>query len=141
MAAINRLRRSLGQEEGHYHVMKNTLTRLACRRVGLEALEEFLAGPTAIAYTSGDPVSVAKTLLKFGGENDALSVKGGMLEGRPLNPAQIKALGDIPPKEILLAMVCGGFQAPISGLATVLQGSLRKLVYALDEVRRLKETA
>ncbi|MGB4213262.1 MAG: 50S ribosomal protein L10, partial [Dethiobacteria bacterium] len=72
---------------------------------------------------------------------EALSLKGGLLSGQLLAPAQIKELGEIPPREVLLARVCGGFQAPMAGLANVLQGNIRKLVYALDAVRRLKETA
>lgn len=139
--AINNLRRRLNEEQCSYRVVKNTLTRLACRRIGLEELESFMDGPNAIAYTTGDPVGAARVLLNFGKENAALSVKGGMLSGQPLQPEQIRALGEIPPREVLLSRLCAGFQAPIYGLASVLQGNIRQLVYAFDAVRRLKETA
>ncbi len=139
--AISTLRRRLREEQCLYKVSKNTLTRLACRKIGLEALENLLDGPTAIAYTSADPVAAAQVFLKFGKDNEALSIKGGLLAGQLLTPDQVKALGEIPPKEVLLAMVCGGFQAPISGLANVLQGNIRKLAYALEAVRSLKESA
>jgi large subunit ribosomal protein L10 len=141
VAGINNLRHQLSREQCRYRVAKNTLARLACRKVGLEALEEFLEGPTAIAYTAADPVGTAKIFLQFTKENEFLKIKGGILSGQLLQPEAVKALGDIPPREVLLAKVCGGFQAPIVGLVNVLQGNLRQLVYALDAVRRLKESA
>jgi large subunit ribosomal protein L10 len=135
------LRRQLRAEDCRYRVVKNTLTRLACRKIGLTELDPFLEGPTAIAYTSADPVGAARVFLNFGRDHDALSIKGGLLSGRTLTPEEVKALGEIPPRDILMARVCGAFQAPISGLANVLQGNIRKLVYALDAVCRLKESA
>ena len=141
VAGDTELRRRLKSEGCRYRVVKNTLTRLACQRIGLEGLEEFLEGPTALAYTADDPVGPARVFLEFGRENEALSVKGGLLEGQVLAPEGVRALGEIPPREILLAQVCRGFQAPISGLANVLQGNIRKLAYAFDAVRRLKESA
>ena len=141
VASVTELRRRLKNEECSYRVVKNTLTRLACRKIDLSGLEEYLEGPTAIAYTSADPVGAARVLLEFSREHEALAVKGGRLSGQSLDPAQVKALGEIPPREVLLARVCGGFQAPLSGLVGVLQGNIRALAYALDAVRRLKETA
>lgn len=141
VGAITNLRRQLRDEQCRYRVSKNTLTKLACRRVGLEQLEQFLEGPTAIAYTSADPVGAAKVFLKFGKENEMFSARGGLLAGQLLHPEQLKALGEIPPKEVLLAQVCSGFQAPIYGLVNVLQGNIRKLVYALEAVRAQKEAA
>lgn len=141
VASVTDLRRRLKAEQCQYRVVKNTLTRLACQKIGLDGLEEYLEGPTAIAYTAADPVGAARVFLEFSREHEALSVKGGLLSGQLLEPEQIKALGEIPPREILLARVCGGFQAPLAGLVNVLQGNIRQLVYALDAVRRLKESA
>lgn len=141
VAAVTDLRRRLKAEQCNYRVVKNTLTRLACRKIGLEELEIHLEGPTAIAYTVADPVGAARVLLEFSREHEALSIKGGFLSGQSLEPLQIKALGEIPPREILLAQVCGGFQAPLAGLVGVFQANIRQLVYAFDAVRRLKETA
>lgn len=141
VAALNELRRRLGAERCRYRVAKNTLTRLACRRVGLEALEPLLEGPTALAYTGADAVAAARVFLQFGKDHEALAIKGGILSGQPITSGQVKALGEIPPREVLLARVCGGFQAPLSGLVNVLQGNIRQLVYALDALRRLKESA
>lgn len=139
--AINTLRSKLRDAQCRYRVTKNTLNRLACREAGVEQLEDFFEGPTAIAYSSDDPVAAAKVFSEFAKEYDALVIKGGMLSGRLLDPAEIKALGEIPPREELLAKVVGGVQAPLYGLVGVLQGNLRKLVYTLDAVRLQKESA
>lgn len=139
--AINDLRGKLRQENCLYRVTKNTMNRLACREAGYEPLEELFEGPTAIAYSSDDPVAAAKVFMDFSKENDALVIKGGMLSGQVLDPEGVKALGDIPPREILLAKIVGGFQSPISGLVGALHGNLRNLVYALDAVRQQKESA
>lgn len=139
--AINALRSKLREEDCLYRVTKNTINRLACRKAGMEELEEYFEGPTAIAYSSSDPVAAAKVLSDFGKENEALEIKGGLLSGQIIDSAAIKALGEIPPREVLLSQVVGGFQAPIRGLAGVLNGTLSKLVYALDAVRALKESA
>ena len=141
VSGITNLRRRLRDEKCSYKVTKNTLTKLACRKIGLEALEQLLEGPTALAYTSTDPVAAAQVFIKFGKEYETFSIKGGLLAGQLLQPHQVKALGEIPPREVLLARVCSGFQAPIYGLASVLQGNLRQLVYALDAVRQQKESA
>ena len=139
--AINALRGKLREQECIYRVTKNTMNRLACRQAGMEELETFFEGPTAIAYSNADPVAAAKVFNEFAKENEALVVKGGLLSGQVLDAAAIKALGDIPPREVLLARVVGGFQAPISGLVGALHGTLSQLVYAVDAVRQQKESA
>ncbi len=139
--AINDLRGKLRNEQCRYKITKNTMNRLACRQAGVESLEPLFEGPTAIAYSSADPVAAAKVFNEFAKGNEALVVKGGLLTGQLLDAAGVKALGDIPPREVLLAQVVGGFQAPIAGLAGVLSGTLRSLVYAVDAVRQQKESA
>ena len=81
VAGVTELRRRLKAEDCRYRVVKNTLTRLACRKIGLSQMEAFLEGPTALAYTDADPVGPARVLLEFGRENEALSVKGGFYRG------------------------------------------------------------
>jgi large subunit ribosomal protein L10 len=139
--AISDLRSRLRKEECLYRITKNTLNRLACKAAGVEQLEELFEGPTAIAYSNADPVAAAKVFSDFSKENEALVVRGGMLSGQLLDVQAIQALGEIPPRDVLLAKVVGGFQAPISGLVNVLQGTLRQLVYTVDAVRMQKESA
>jgi large subunit ribosomal protein L10 len=82
---------------------------------------------------------VKNTLLKIAKEHKNLEIKGGILEGQLINMDGVKALADLPPREVLLAKVASCFQAPMAGLVNVLQGPIRKLGYALEEVRKLKE--
>ncbi len=138
---INNLRRRLRDEQCRFRVTKNTMNKWACREAGFEELEEFFEGPTAIAYADEDPVAAAKVFNEFTRENENLVIKGGVLSGQLVSPARIKELGEIPSREVLLSKVVGGFQAPITGLAGALQGTLSQLVYAVDAVRKQKESA
>lgn len=140
VAQMTQLRAKLREAGVEYKVLKNTLTRLAAHQVGLEGLDDYLTGPTAIAF-SKDPVAPAKILSNFAKENKALEIKAGVLEGKIIDLEGVKALASLPSREELLAKVVGGMQAPIYGLAFVLSGCLRNLVYVLDAVRKQKEAS
>ncbi len=134
VAQISTLRRALRAEKVKYAVIKNTLARRAAHELGLEALDIYLEGPTAIAFSFDDPVAPAKVLAKYTKEYDKLQVKGGLLEGVLIDPAGIKALADLPPRDVLLGQVAGAFAAPMTGFAGALQGILRKFVGTLQAV-------
>ncbi|QGG49197.1 50S ribosomal protein L10 [Heliorestis convoluta] len=136
--------RSKFREAGvEFKVCKNTLTRIAANEVGIEGLDPYLEGPTAIAFSFGDPVAPAKILSDFIKEkkNIALSIKVGVVDGKVIDADGVKALADLPPKEVLLAQVLAGMQGPLVGMANVLQGPIRKLGYALEDLRKQKESA
>ena len=80
-----------------------------------------------------------KTLIKK--ENKELKVKVGVLDGKVIGADEIKALASLPPKEVLIAKMLGSMNAPISGFVNVLQGTIRNVVYALEAVRKQKESA
>ncbi len=141
VAKMNQLRRLLEADGVRYKVVKNTLTKLAAQEAGLEGLDPYMEGPVAIAYGYDDPVTPIKLLVKFSKENDELNIKGGVLENQVMDETQMRRLADLPSKEVLLAKVAGVFQAPLAGMANVLQGNLRNLVYVLDAVREQKENA
>jgi large subunit ribosomal protein L10 len=107
--ALMQLRRSLG-DDASYAVSKNTLTTIAAREAGLEAIEEQLVGPTAIAFINGDPVVVAKGLRDFARTNPQLVIKGGVLDGKFLTPDEVRKLADLESREVLLAKVAGVMQ-------------------------------
>lgn len=132
---ITALRRALRAEQVKYAVVKNTLATIAANELGLDSLNTFLIGPTAIAYSFGDPVTPARVLVKFAKDFDKLEIKGGLLEGSLIDPAMIKTLADLPSRDVLLGRVAGSFTAPMTGFAGALQGILRKFVYTLDAVR------
>ena len=140
VAEVTQLRNQLRQAGVEYKVLKNTLVRRAAQEVGVEGLEAYLEGPTALAF-SADPVAPAKVLSDFVKTNKlkTFQIKAGVVEGRVVGPERVKDLAELPSREVLLAMVLRGMQAPLAGMANVLQGPIRKMGYALEEVRKLKE--
>ncbi len=143
VAQDTKLRRKLREAGVEYRVVKNTMTRIAATEAGIQGLDVYLEGPTAIAMSTTDPVAPAKVISDFVKENklQALEVKAGLVEGKVIDAAGVKALASLPPREVLLSQVLAGMQAPISGMVNVLQGTIRNFVYALDAVRRQKESA
>lgn len=139
VAQVTQLRSQLRKAGVEYRVMKNTLVCRAANEVGVEGLDSYLKGPTALAF-SQDPVAPAKILAEFVKVNKlkTFKIKGGVLEGKVIGPEEVRALADLPSREVLLAMVLRGMQAPLAGMANVLQGPIRKMAYALEEVRKLK---
>ncbi|NPV44948.1 MAG: 50S ribosomal protein L10 [Firmicutes bacterium] len=135
---ITELRKQLREAGIEYKVVKNTLTRIAAKDMNMDFLEEYLTGPTAIAFSFEDPVTPAKILSKFASSHKALDIKAGLVEGKLIDAEGIKALADLPSREVLIAKVIGGMQAPISGLVCVLNGPMRGLVYALKAIQDKK---
>ena len=131
--------RARSRESGvDFVVAKNTLAQRAARGAGIEGLEEFLVGPTAIAF-SEDPVAGAKLMTEFSDEIEAFEVKGGLLEGdRVMGAEDVVALSRLPGREQLIAQVVGGIQSPIAGLVNVLNGTIRNLAVVLNQVAEQK---
>lgn len=136
---VTQLRSKFREKGVDYKVYKNTMIRFAAKEAGLEGLLEHLAGPTAVAFGMEDPVAVAKIAYDFAKEHEALEIKVGMVDGNVIDVEGVKSLAELPPREILIAKVLGGLNAPISGFANVLQGTARGLVYALNGVKEQKE--
>ncbi len=141
VAQDTELRRKMREAGVHYNVVKNTLLRIAAQEAGIEGLEPVLEHNTAIAVSPEDPVAVAKVVCEFAKANDKLKIKVGILDGKVISAEEVKAVAALPPKEVLIAKVLGSMQAPISGFVNVLQGTIRNVVYALDAVRKAKESA
>ena len=125
------LRHSLAAAGGEYKIFKNTLVKRAIHGSDHALLEELLTGPTAIAFVHGDVSAVAKALRDFSRANGRLVVKGGLLDGALLSPAQLGALADLPPREVLLAQVAAAIAAPLRQLAGLLEAMPRNLAYGL----------
>ncbi len=135
------LRSALRKAGVEYKVVKNTMTKFAADQNGLEGLDPFLNGPTALALSTTDPVAPAKVLSDYAKKYDKLELKVGVVEGKIIDLAGIKALAELPPKEVLIAKVLGGFNAPISGFVNVLNGNIRGLVVALNAIAEQKANA
>lgn len=114
------LRTKLREANVKYFVMKNTLLLRAAKEVGLEALEEALHGPTAIAVSSEDAVAPAKVLADFAKENEKLEIKSGFMDGAVMSLDEIKTLAATPNMDTLIAKMMGSLNSPISSLARLL---------------------
>lgn len=115
------LRTKLREANVKYFVIKNTLLLRAAKEVGLDALEEALHGPTAIAVSSEDAVAPAKVLADYAKENDKLEIKSGFMDGSVMTLDEIKRLASTPSFETLIAKMMGSLNSPISALARTLQ--------------------
>lgn len=140
VSEITSLRREVQKAGGDFTVAKNTLIKLAVKDAPFASdLGEFLSGPTAIAYTDGDPVPVAKALMDYIKKVKKTTIKGGVLEGKKLDEAGVKSLADLPSKEVLLGKLLGSMNAPAQQMVFALSGVSRNLVYALEAIRKQKE--
>ena len=139
VAQVTDLRNKMRAAGVEYKVLKNTLVKRAVDELGVEGLDPYLKGPNAFAFCA-DPVAPAKVLTEFAKTNRlrTLQIRAGVLEGKVIGPEGVRELADLPSREVLLSMVLRGMQAPLSGMANVLQGPIRKMGYALEEVRKLK---
>jgi large subunit ribosomal protein L10 len=134
MPQIDDLRTKLLEHGARFAVVKNTLTRRAAEAAGTDALLALLEGPTAIAFleSDGDPVAVAKALVDAARETRVLALRGGMLEGRPVEPEEIESLAKLPPADVLRAQVLGAIAAPLTGIVGLFTAPLQDLHGLID---------
>lgn len=117
VSQVTELRKQLREAGVEFRVLKNTLLRRATAETELTELDEHLVGPTAVAFSKEDAVAPAKIISEFAKKNNALKVKGGIVEGRVVDLDQIKALADLPSREGLLSMLLSVLQAPMRNMA------------------------
>lgn len=141
VADDTKLRADMRKAGVEYAVVKNTLTRFACKEAGLTGLDDILNGTTALAISLTDPVAPAKILSEYAKKNEKFKIKAGFVDGKVIGVDGVKALAELPPKEVLIAKVLGGFNAPISGLVNVLNGNIRGLVVALNAIAEKQANA
>lgn len=140
---VTELRRALGNGTT-YAVVKNTLTKRAAADAGVAIDDSLLVGPTAIAFVTGDPVEAAKGLRDFAKTNPLLIIKGGVLDGKALSPAEINKIADLESREVLLAKLAGAIKALPSRAAALFQAPLSqmaRLAKALEEKKAAEAPA
>ncbi|MCZ2859391.1 50S ribosomal protein L10 [Blastococcus sp. VKM Ac-2987] len=137
VAQLTQLRRSLG-EGSSYAVVKNTLTKRAANQVGHSDLAPLLNGPTAIAFIEGDVVEAAKAIRDFARANPLLVVKGGVVEGRTVSPAEVTALADVEPREVLLAKLAGAMKGNLTKAAGLFQAPLSQVARLAEALKEKK---
>ncbi|CAH8773225.1 50S ribosomal protein L10 [Paenibacillus dendritiformis] len=123
---VTELRKQLREAGIEFQVLKNTMVRRATAQAELSELDQVLSGPTAIAFSPEDAVAPAKILNDFAKKNDALEIKGGVVEGRVVDVAQIKALAELPSREGLLSMLLSVLQAPVRNFALAVKAVAEK---------------
>ena len=138
---ITEFRARLRKQGVDYVVVKNTLAQRALTDLELPDIAGFFTGPTGLVI-GRDPVAAAKVLADFAREFDNKpAVKLGVVERKEVAPEQVRKLADLPPKEVLLAQLAGGLQAPMARLAGGMQNLVAGLANALDALRKQREAA
>jgi large subunit ribosomal protein L10 len=133
MTQIDEVRTKLLEHGARFSVVKNRLTKRAADEAGITALNEFLDGPSAIAFVGdGDMVAVAKTLNDTARRTRVLAIKGGILQGATVNAAQLEELASLPPTEVLHGLVLGAIVGPLSAIAGLVNAPLQNLVGLID---------
>lgn len=128
VAEVTELRKQLREANVQYKVYKNTMLRRAAEKAGIEGLDEFLTGPTTVAFTTEDVVAPAKVIAGFAKEHEALEIKSGIMEGSVITADEVKTVGSLPSHEGLVSM-----------LLSVLQAPMRNFAYAVKAVGESKE--
>jgi large subunit ribosomal protein L10 len=138
---VTELRRQLRTAKAKYKVVKNTIAKRALKGTSFEALEKFFVGTTAVAYTSTDPVALAKTLTTFGKTAPTLTIKAAVVQGRAVKPAEVAELAALPGKPELYARLLGTMQGPMAQLVTVLVAVPRNLMNVLAAAEKKRQEA
>ena len=139
VAQDTELRTALRKAGVKYRIVKNTMTTFAVKEVGWDGLVDQLKGPTAMASSDTDLVAPAKIMAEYAKKIDKLKIKAGVVEGKIVDIGGVKALAELPPKDVLVATVLGTLKAPINGLVNVLNGNIRGLVCALNAIAEQKQ--
>lgn len=141
VAQLSELRGKLREQGASIKVLKNTLGRIAAERAGRSELSPLLCGPTAVTLCGDDPVGAARTLADYARLHPELAVRGGFLNDKIIDGPGVKVLATLPARDVLVAQLVGTMAAPLSGLVTVLQGTIRAFVRALDQVAAQRAAA
>jgi large subunit ribosomal protein L10 len=125
-AEVTELRKLMRASGLTFRVVKNTLALRAAKEAGINGLEEYMSGPTALAFSKGDIVAPAKVLTNFAKDHEKLTIVGGMIDGKPAGPADVAMYASLPSKEEVVAMLLRTINGPVSGLARVVNAWVEK---------------
>ena len=132
VSALQDFRARLRPLESEFRIAKNTLTRIAAERVGIEGLEAQLEGPTAVLFAYGDVVAPAKAISDFARTSRILEVRAGVMNGQVVTAQDIEAISSLPPREELLGKLVGLLASPMARTVGVLSGPSRSMAYLVN---------
>lgn len=130
------LRRELREVNVEYKVVKNTLLRLSLKDANISNLSALLEGSTAIAISENDHIAASKVLCKFAKDNEFFTIKAGFIDGKMIDACVVHELANMPSKDVLISKLLGSLNSPITGLAMVLNGTLKNLVCVIDAIAK-----
>ena len=140
VAKISQLRKICRENNVEYIVVKNRLAKRSIKGTTGEGLEEHFEGPTALAISRESENISAKILSDFAKEHEAPVMKAGVVAGNIIDATQVLALSKLPSKDELLSQLLGGLKSPGNSLVSVLEGTLRNLLYAMNAIIEKKES-
>ena len=138
VAEMTELRKLFREANVDYKVYRNTLTSIAAQQLGVSGVDDHLVGTTALAFCKDDLIAPAKIVKDFGAKHQNFRVKAGILDKQVIGSDDVIELASIPPRDVLIAQLLGTMQAPISGLLSVLQGTIRSFVSVLSNLAEQK---
>ena len=138
VATATEIRKRFREAQVEYRVVKNSLARLAMEETGFGELGRQMSGPNGFVMTEGDAAAAAKIMVEFEKSMKTPQIRFGLIDAAMVTAAEIRAIAELPSREVLLAQIAAGFQAPVAGLARLLNELTRKLVATLDAVREQK---
>ncbi|MFM8713142.1 MAG: 50S ribosomal protein L10 [Actinomycetota bacterium] len=141
VGALATLRRTLRPLGAEYKVYKNSLVKIAARDGAMAPVEPMVGGPVAITFVTGEVSAVAKAMREFAKENEALKLKGGVVDGKAVDVKGLRALADLPSRDVLLAKLAGLLKAPMANTAYMLSALPRKAAYGLKALVEQKQAA
>ena len=141
VSAQSELRREISKAESGYRVIKNRLALRAVEETSLEVLREHFQGPTAIAYTDGDPVALAKILKDFIGAHPSVAFKAGVVDGKTFSASDVEHLAEMPSRPELMSKLVYLLNAPLVRLVIALQSPLRGLASVLKQLGEKKQAS
>lgn len=141
VSTITNLRRQLSEQKIEYRVVKNTLLIRASENTDMSMINEHFKGPSAVAFGYDDPVASAKVLAKFSESHNHLTIKAGMMNGKPLAVTEIKILASLPSKEVLLGQMLSTINNIPTGFVRVLAEIPRGFLNVLSAIKDQKAAA
>lgn len=138
---IQELRRAIRGADASMKVYKNTIMHIALKDADLPTLDDLLAGPSAFVFAGSDVAASAKVIRDFAKDNEVLEIKGGLMDGAAVTPAEVQAIASLPSREELMAKIAGAISGVARGLATTINGVPRGLAQVTKAVADQKDAA